>query len=428
MSRMENAFQSVRAAIDQFEAIVDAHEHLAPERDRLQLKPDVCFLFSHYLTGSLHAAGFHTGDGRVLSRGEIREFLLDTARPVEERFAALEPFIGAVRYTAYAEAMWRTLRDIYGFEDITRDNYLEISRAMAEANKPGIYGEILVKRCRIKYALTQQGRTDYDEPYMVPVLNFDQLIAFPNGRRDVEARAEALGAKVNTLDDYVELCRLQLEKWRDEERVVGMKTRSMPYREPPEDAEARGLFAKLMGHGRLEGAEGAALYAYLREKLIDLCGQLDLVVCVHAGVWDDFRQLDPRHNIPLIIRYPHVKFDIYHMGMPWVRDVAIMGGNWHNVYINWCWTHIVSFYMARSAIAEYVDFVPASKIIAFGGDYSAPTVEKVYGHLSMAKDNVAWGLAQLVADGRMSVDQAIEAAHMWFYDNPVRIYGLERLG
>lgn len=425
---MQEIKDELLEAIRGLDWVVDAHEHLAPERDRLNMEPDVCFLFAHYLTGSLHAAGFEAGDGRVMNRGQVREFLLDTSRPVEERFAVLERFIPAVRHTAYAEAMWRSLREVYGFEDITRDNYLDITAAMRQANKPGIYDDILARRCGIKYALTQCGHANLDKPFLVPVLNFALLIDFPAGRKTVEERAAAVEMSVVTLSDYLDYCRAQLLDWRDKQRVVGMKTRSQPHCEPPGEDEAAALFATLMSHGRLAPQEAWALSLYLREKVIELCGELDLTVAVHAGVWDDFRQLDPRHNIPLIVKYPQTRFDIYHMGMPWVRDTLFLGGNWHNVYINWCWSHIVSYYMTRSAMPEYVDFVPVNKIIAFGGDYSAPCVEKVWGHLSMAQENVAEVLAMLVKDRRMTAERAVEVARMWFHDNPVSLYRLDRLG
>jgi len=79
------------------------------------------------------------------------------------------------------------------------------------------------------------------------------------------------------------------------------------------------------------------------------------------------------------------------MGMPWVRDTAFIAKNFKNVYLNLCWSHIVSPYMTRSALLEYVDIAPANKIIAFGGDYIVSAVEKIYGHLYMAKENIAMG-------------------------------------
>jgi len=91
---------------------------------------------------------------------------------------------------------------------------------------------------------------------------------------------------------------------------------------------------------------------------------------------DDFRQLDPRHNIPLFQKYLETKFDLYHMGMPWVRDTAFIAKNYHNVYLNLCWSHIVSSHMTVSGLLEYFDIVSVNKIIAFGGDYTVYSLEK----------------------------------------------------
>jgi hypothetical protein len=38
--------------------------------------------------------------------------------------------------------------------------------------------------------------------------------------------------------------------------------------------------------------------------------------------------------------------------------------------------------MARTALDEWLDMVPSSKIFGFGGDYAI--VEKVYGHVVLA--------------------------------------------
>jgi hypothetical protein len=412
----------VHDAIRGFDQIIDAHEHLPPEKDRLAMEPDACFLFSHYLIGTLQAAGCTPGD-----RGDLRTFLLDTSIPFEDRWAKIEPYLTAVRYTSYAEAMWRTLREVYGFDDITPDNLPAINAAMRAANKPGIYEEILVGRCRIKYALTQAGRTDYPEPFLVPILPLGTLHDLPEGRETVEKRAAERGMTAKTLSEYLDVCRAQLAHLRDKERVVGLKMISHPYTEPMSDEDAAGVFAKMMD-GTIEPSEAGALNWYLRDRAAGLCGEADLTVAVHAGVWGDFRILDPRHNIPIIARYPGTRFDIYHMGIPYVRDTAIMGGNWPNVYENWAWAHIASYYMTQSGMPEYVDFVPATKILAFGGDYGASCVEKVVGHLSMAQENVATALARMVVDRRMSVEGAIELAHMWFYDNPVELYRLDRFG
>jgi hypothetical protein len=83
--------------------------------------------------------------------------------------------------------------------------------------------------------------------------------------------------------------------------------------------------------------------------------------------------------------------------------------------------------MTRAALDEYLDLVPVNKITAFGGDYGKP-VEKVYGHLVMARENIAAVLGRRVEAGLMTESQAISVARRWFYDNPAELYRLDGRG
>ena len=73
-----------------------------------------------------------------------------------------------------------------------------------------------------------------------------------------------------------------------------------------------------------------------------------------------------------------------------------------------------------------MDLVPVNKIIGFGGDYNIP-VEKVYGHLVMAREDIARTLAGRVSRGLMNRTEALDIARMWFYDNPRELYRLEKV-
>jgi len=52
-------------------------------------------------------------------------------------------------------------------------------------------------------------------------------------------------------------------------------------------------------------------------------------------------------------------------------------------------------------------------------------VEKVYGHLAMAREDMAWALARRIEEGRMTEKQALGIAKMWFWDNPRELYRLD---
>ena len=72
---------------------------------------------------------------------------------------------------------------------------------------------------------------------------------------------------------------------------------------------------------------------------------------------------------------------------------------------------------------ELIDLVPVNKIIAFGADYLF-AVQKVWGHLVMARECVASALARRVDAGDFDRAEALRIARLWFHDNPARIYKL----
>ena len=66
--------------------------------------------------------------------------------------------------------------------------------------------------------------------------------------------------------------------------------------------------------------------------------------------------------------------------------------------------------------------VPNTKIFGFGGDYSI--VEKVYGHLKMARQDIACVLAEKVREGAWSRAEASLVARRLMRDNAAEFYRL----
>ena len=102
----------------------------------------------------------------------------------------------------------------------------------------------------------------------------------------------------------------------------------------------------------------------------------------------------------------------------------MLGKGFANVWINFCWTHIISQRFAVAGLDETIDLIPMNKILIFGGDYGTP-VEKVYGHLVMAREDIAEVLARRIRSGQMSESQALVLIQKWFWENPKELYGLE---
>ena len=165
---------------------------------------------------------------------------------------------------------------------------------------------------------------------------------------------------------------------------------------------------------------------YLIRREVEACIENDLNVVIHtghqAGNRNDIRNARSTHLWSLLKDYPKARFDLFHGSFPYIGDMTVLGKYFENVTLNMCWMHIMSPEVSRRALREWLDTVPVTKIFAFGGDYHV--IEKVYGHLKLARADVAIVLAEKVEEGRMTTDQALEVARLLFNENPKRWYRL----
>ena len=313
------------AAFEEFE-IIDCHEHLGPEKDRIETKVDVFTLFSHYTKGDLNRAGMSSAQYDALFNHDI---------PLEQRWASFEPYWEQIRWTSYSKAALIAAKKFYGCDDINVKTYKKISQAIQEANKPGLYERVLKDACNIRTALTQCGLAQLGTPLLTPIMWLDyslyewEDIAHPKFEPE---------ATIRTLDDYLDAMRRYVLRVKNE-GAVGLKIFLRPYGEPCRK-DAIELFEQLrMGTltNLLNPSYSNALKDYIVDQTVAFTAKQDMVLAVHTGYWGDFRTLDPLHVIPLLQRHPEARFDIYHLGYPWVRETLMLGKGFSNVWLNFCW-------------------------------------------------------------------------------------------
>ena len=412
--------------------IVDCHEHLPPEEFRVSQPQDLFTLFSHYTRNDLLSAGLDwqswEGTLKLGAHRPIYESLFDYDIPLQRRWETFRPYWQAIRHGSYARAALLTARLVYGFNDISDQTFVPLSEAIAAENTPGIYSRMLTDRCRIRAALTQCARTDVGR-LLVPVMPGGKLTRISE-LTELEQLAGEIGLDMpKSLDELVSMCQEYLVQWK-QQGTVGIKLISHDLLNL-DDSAASACFDRLIKGENLltdehNWVETNALESYLTHQIIDMAGRLDLVVAVHAGIWADFRRIDSKHMLRIAPQHPRVRFDLYHLGMPSVRDTIVIAKNLPNVFINLCWTHIISQVQSQSGIDELLDQVPINKVLAFGGDYNRP-VEKIVGHLHMARENLAVVFGRRIDRGLMDLDDACEILKMWFYDNPLELYRLLKI-
>jgi predicted TIM-barrel fold metal-dependent hydrolase len=405
--------------------VVDAHEHLADEAERLSAVVDAASAFCWYPKWPAQAA--------LMSPAEYAVWQ-DPGQPLERRWAAFAKYLPFIRDTTFVRSVLIGIRQLYGYEDVTDANYLEVSRAMRDANRPGIYRAAFRDRARIAAALNQSlsGRLPPKGCFRVPQMWFDDA-SLAAGRGRLSGMEAALGRDLPALAAWTEALPAFLELQR-RQGVVGIKMghRPIPCTDPAA-AEVAPVYAKLRADGDAAApgdpvalADRAALRDYEAHTVLRAAAGAGLPVIYHAGyegVWEDFRQADPRTLVPVFQRYRDVRFELYHAGTVWDRELGMIALAFPNVWLDQCWAHGLSREMARSALDGWLDMVPANKIIAWGGD-AHTQVEAVLGDLEQVRRSIAQVLARRIRERALTESRALDVAAMLLYDNPKRLYGL----
>ena len=74
------------------------------------------------------------------------------------------------------------------------------------------------------------------------------------------------------------------------------------------------------------------------------------------------------------------------------------------MYPDLCWLHIIAPGVAKRALHELIETVPANKILGYGGDFFH--VEGAYAHAQMARAITAEVLAEKVEQGYLREEEA----------------------
>jgi len=407
--------------------IIDTHEHLEFEEAMLERKKketlDFNQLFQHYLKDDLVSAGYTS---------QIHNLVTNKKLPAGERWEILEPFWNATCNTGYARVVIITARDLYGIEGFSSETIEELSRKINESAKPGWYKTVLKDNAKIDLSIVDGGHVMPDHEFFYHVERFDNFI-FVFSKSEIYELGNKHGIEINNLDDYV----LALEKAFNEGMeygMVGVKSglaynREIHYENTTKE-KAEAALNEIFNEENskpLEFETVRPLQDYIMHRVLDLANEHDLPVQIHTGLHaggkNEIRNSHPALLTNLFNEYPDVKFCIFHSAYPYGAEMSVLAKNYPNVFIDMCWSHIISPYYSERYLHEWLETVPANKIMAFGGDYSP--AELAYGHSVMARKVVAKVLIEKVAGGYFTEQEAIDIAHRILRDNALEIFKLK---
>jgi len=411
--------------------IIDTHEHLPFESDRPKETDVLAEWLAHYFSSDLVSAGL-SDDGLAAAR--------DSRQDIKKRWRIVEPYWHAAESTGYGRPLGLAAKDLYGIDRISADTIEQLDKAFKEARaRGGHYDFVLRKKSGIALSIRDampDPYTESEDPFVF-TLQASQFIC-PTHYAQMRAAGAKEGMEIHTLADWMEAARRYIERHLDgKTRVVCLKSalaymRNLRYDKVPY-ADAERAFMEYFADRNLADWRAPIKTAKVLEDFMmhHVCRVADdnkLVHQFHTGIQEGngnfIYDSNPVLLTNLVMEYRNVRFDMFHMGYPYMLELGNMAKNFRNVFIDMCWGHAISPEGARRALVEWLDVVPANKIMAFGGDYCF--VDGVYGHQLLARQNVAASLAQKVTDGTITLARAKEIADWVFIENPKDLFGLGR--
>jgi len=405
--------------------VIDTHEHLPEEPERLAQTVDFFTLFNTYVSNDMTAAGLGADGLKILT----------STAPVEDKWPVFNPVYKRIATGSYARAVHITTDRFY---DVGRLASLEDARTLTErmkaANTKGLYQKVLRDACGFVTSLNF-GETAARSEYFtsVPFVSKYADTATPAHVFEVERLS---GLPATSLDRFVKALGAILEDER-KRGARGFKF-STAYRRPLNfenvaESDAARVFNRILDEGRGSREVGVGyeelrpLQDYLVHRMVEIAGDLDVTVAFHTGMqasnWMNLDDTRPHRLWGLLNRHRGVRFNLLHAGFPWCEETALIAKHLPNVYLDMAFVHLVSPRMAVRALKSFVDIVPRGKILGFGGDYWV--VENVYGHLVLARRNIARAFSELVDESVLREDEARRWVRSLMHDAAIEAYRLD---
>jgi len=406
--------------------IVDTHEHLETEAQRLARKPDLKPFLYIYTLSELVSAGMPMKDAEEFN-GEV---------PVDRQWKMVRDWWRFARNTPAGIASRLALREFYGVDDLRDSTIGPLVKAMQKAVRPGFYRFALRETAGIECSMINLTEPVQGELCMVsadPDLLLYDISVAPLLADDLklEPYEKAAGISCSGLSDWKRIIDRQFERWGS--RATAIKNQCAYWRtlkfENVKEEEAAPLFEKwLLRKEEVTPAERRAVQDWTFHHCIRRATDLDLPVKIHTGyhAWNNYSDpswFQPKDLARLFRRYPRTRFDLFHIGYPEHRDVVALAKHYANVWVDLCWAWLLDTAATLKFVRQCVGAIPLNKVFGFGGDTGFP--DYAFGHARMARDGIGLALTQLMHEGRLTRDDARQIARAWLRDNAMEMFRIE---
>jgi predicted TIM-barrel fold metal-dependent hydrolase len=399
---------------------VDCHSHTCLRREYYKGGPRSLFTFHGYFDRDIQSVTGKTG----------AELYADCETD-DQRWGLLKPVLDKSRNVSYWRHNIVTFQTLFDLpdEDLRDDNWEALNETIRRRTAdPDWYHHVTVEVCNLRtQAKNIPWFQDWEPEYFTAILRMERALELwqEETRRELE---EHLDCSITDLAS----CRQALVDLVEQYQcrgAVGIKLahayRRTLHSDRVDEPTAAAVFDAALRGEELSPEQVKQFEDHIIFFLAGLCSDSALIFDIHTGVqsnWGHIPDSDPLLLLPLIHAHKSTRFNLYHAGYPYSREIGMLGKHCPNVWLNMAWMYVITMEGSRQCLSEWLDLVPGYRILGFGSDVGWP--ELIYGHLVMARSCLADVLAQKVRRDFLSRQAALDLARMMLHGSPVEFYGL----
>jgi len=432
-------FAELRGYLDAV-PVIDTHEHYAKYNDA---GDPLDFLMSGYFMHDFLNAGGERDVIRTSRPDEETAYELALRRDGISKRERYEIFLKTYKKTdktAYSRGMREGLRLCFGVENVGSYEAFEAFAAKLLKRGPSSDARIM-ERFNIKARITNLGKVavfdrylrgeDRCSPYTFFSAPVRELHVLHVASGYLQRMQKYLKRPVACFDDYLECIDIYFKSiaafgavcLKDQCAYDRRLAFGLPAKE-----EAEQIFHDIISRPRDTFGDETVrpLEDWLFHHLMRKAAEYGLPVQIHTGhmavTRNEITKTNAAHLIPVMELHKNVRFDLFHGNWPYMDEYLFIGKNYPNAWLNLCWAQLIDPVYCIELMKRAVMTVPQNKLFAFGGDVGCS--EWAAGYLSIARDNTACALSELVESGWLNLDEAKQVARDWFFNNPNEFYGL----
>ena len=336
------------------------------------------------------------------------------------------------RATSFYRSMLPAFADLYGvdFDTITAEQAVALNEQIVENYRDDKWlHEVVVEKANIELMLIDKywNRLNFDREYRftAPVLNVTELMRgshpdqFTSDNDSPYVFARQRNLPTATLDDYLAVIDAIFTTAVRADAVCLKSTqayqRSLTYK-PVTPARAQAIFGKTPD--TISTQEQRDFEDFMFWHVCGLSEKHELPFQVHTGQ-ARVQGSNPLLLVDVIAAHPNTRFILFHGGYPWIGETGVIAMRHRNVWIDSCWLPTLSYTMAKRAYREWLEAVPADRIL-WGADTTH--AEGIYAMTEFTRRCLAEALAEKVVRNELREPHALRIGRQVMRDNALKLF------